>query len=342
MESKVDKLLHIIEKLQVENQKLEKENQRLKKNKDKNRKPIKTTKKQIIDYWSRVEDECGLSVDWAEAEERCWRCGYKKRLQRCHIIPDSLGGKDEPSNLVLLCTRCHIDAPNVESKTFMWDWIRSNGTSFYDTFWSLRAQKEYEFIYNKSFIEELKQRDLLSPRDLEKFWNIPIGRSVNHFAHPWKNDSTNAGLLRMRLEEYDKTYTNKETKSEQFRDKEKKFDNMIFRICEIAKKYNWNVWEGRTKNPFSITLNTFIDMKKKKGVSIKLCRDNVYRGCFTNEINPNNNKVSEYTIEIGEENSEVIEFVEKEILKFVNKYGKTEKQEYIFTINPIYHLRDEK
>lgn len=129
---------------------LEEENRKLKRKKEKKKRPrIKTTKKEIVDYWSSIQDECGLSVDWAEAEERCWRCGYKKKLQRCHIIPDSLGGKDEPSNLVLLCERCHIDAPNIESKTFMWDWIRANGTSFYDTFWQKRAEKEYEFIYKK-------------------------------------------------------------------------------------------------------------------------------------------------------------------------------------------------
>ena len=94
----------------------------------------------------------------------------------------------------------------------MWDWIRANGTSFYDTFWSLRAQKEYEFIYHKSFIDELRERNILSHKDIESFFSIPTGRSVNHFAHPWKNDSTNAGLLRMRLEEYDKRHANKKSK----------------------------------------------------------------------------------------------------------------------------------
>lgn len=84
---------------------LEKENKELKEKltKRKSREKIKTTKKEIIDYWAVRQDECELSVDWAEAHERCWRCGYKKTLDRCHIIPDSLGGKDEPKNLVLLC-----------------------------------------------------------------------------------------------------------------------------------------------------------------------------------------------------------------------------------------------
>lgn len=302
---------------------------------------IKTSKKDIVEYWEEKIDECGLSVDWSEAKERCWRCGYEKRLQRCHIIPDSLGGKDEPSNLVLLCERCHIDAPNVESTTFMWDWIKANGTSFYDTFWNIRAQKEYEFIYKKTFIDELKERDIISPRDFEIFWNLPIGRSVNHFAHPWKNDSTNAGLLRMRLEEYDKRYKNKVAKSKTFREKEDKFNNIVRMICNIAKEYNWNVWEGRTQNPFSITINSFISIGKSKGISIKLCRNNKYKACFTNEVNPNNNRASEYVIELGEDEKEVEKFVREEVEKFYIKYGKNEKQEYVFTINRIYRLRED-
>lgn len=337
-----DRLETRIEELEKEVEELKRENAKLKERKNKNKRPpIKTTKKEIVDYWERIEDECGLSVDWAEAKERCWRCGCERKLQRCHIIPEPLGGKDEPSNLVLLCERCHIDAPNVESKTFMWDWIRANGTSFYDTFWDIKAQKEYEFIYHKTFMEELIGRDILSPRDLAIFYSLPIGRSINHFAHPWKNDSTNAGLLRMRLEEYDKKYPNKKPKSKVFREKEKKFDNVVRAICHIAEEYEWNVWEGRTKNPFSITINTFISMEKQKAISIKLGRNNKYRACFTKETNPNNNKASEYTIEIGESIEEVEDFVRKEVEKFDKENGRKEKQKYVFTINPIYRLREE-
>ena len=31
--------------------------------------------------------------------------GCERNLQRCHIIPDSLGGKDEPANIVLVTPR---------------------------------------------------------------------------------------------------------------------------------------------------------------------------------------------------------------------------------------------
>lgn len=337
-----DNLLATIEELKRELEEVKKENEKLKSRKNKNKRPpIKTTKKEIVDYWERIEDECGLSVDWADAEERCWICGYKRELQRCHIVPEPLGGKDEPSNLVLLCKKCHIEAPNVESKTFMWDWIRANGTSFYDTSFISKAQKAYEFIYHKSFIEELKDRDILSPRDLAIFNSLPIGRSINHFAHPWKNDSTSAGLLRMRLEEYDKRHPNKKMKSKIFREKEKKFDKIVGMICDIAKEYNWNVWEGRTKNPFSITINAFISKEKQETISIKLGRGNKYRACFTKEINPNNNKASDYTIEIGEDYKKVEDFVRKEVEKFDKENGRKEKQEYVFTINPMYRLREE-
>ena len=204
-----EKVLKELEELKKENIVLKEKINKLENRKRRKRKPIKTTKQEIIEYWEVIQDESGLSIDWAEAGQRRWRCGYEKRLQRCHIIPDSLGGKDEPANLVLLCERCHIDAPNVESKTFMWDWIRANGTTFYDTFWNLRAEKEYEFIYHKQFAEELIERNIITNEAIKEFCLLPIGRSVNHFAHPWKNDSTNAGLLRMRLEAYDKKYKNR-------------------------------------------------------------------------------------------------------------------------------------
>jgi 5-methylcytosine-specific restriction endonuclease McrA len=80
---------------------------------------IRTQLKDIVAYWETLQDESGLSVDWAEALERCWRCGYKSALQRCHIVPDALGGSDTPSNFVLLCGRCHREAPNVADAEFI-------------------------------------------------------------------------------------------------------------------------------------------------------------------------------------------------------------------------------
>lgn len=309
--------------------------------KKKKRSKIKTTKKEIVDYWSRRKDETLLSVDWSEAETRCWRCGYKSKLQRCHIIPDSLGGEDTPSNFVLLCGRCHIDAPNVEDENFMWDWIIANKEIFYDTFFQKRAFKEYEFIYNKKFTDELKERDILSQRDYDIFFGLPIGRTTNHFAHPWKNDSTEAGILKMRLDAFDAKYKSRHRKSKTYREKEKKFESLVWDLWNIAKEFNFNVWEGKTSNPFSITLSAFIKIGCSLKISVKLSKNNKYVACFTDEYNPNNIKVKDYNINLGTDNANVKRFIKSEINEFCKEYGKPEKQEYVFTINPIFHLRED-
>ena len=59
-------------------QELIQEIMRLRKRKNNKRISIKTKKRDIVDYWSKIKDECLLSVDWSEAETRCWRCGYQK------------------------------------------------------------------------------------------------------------------------------------------------------------------------------------------------------------------------------------------------------------------------
>ena len=153
----------------------------------------------------------------------------------------------------------------------------------------------------------------------------------------------------MRLEEYDRTHSKKQIKGQSFRDKEEKFDHFVHQVCGLAMKYNWNVWEGRTANPFAVTLSTdigykegiYYKLKARRAISIKLCRDNVYRACFTEETNPNNNRVGDYTIEVGKENEEAVDFLQSEIEKFVKVNGIAEKQDYVFTINPIYHVREE-
>ena len=38
---------------------------------------------------------------------RCQRCGGKDRLECHHVIPQSAGGADVPSNLRMLCLGCH-------------------------------------------------------------------------------------------------------------------------------------------------------------------------------------------------------------------------------------------
>lgn len=104
------------------------------------------SKDKILQWHYKNTDECGLGCDADEWHHRCWRCGYIKDLERCHIIPDSLGGKNIPSNYVLLCNACHQEAPNVNDKKFMFEWIKTTCISSYDTFWCLRDSFEEVMI----------------------------------------------------------------------------------------------------------------------------------------------------------------------------------------------------
>lgn len=44
-------------------------------------------------------------------------------LERAHIIPDALGGPDEPANLIMLCVRCHERSPDWPDPSEMERWI---------------------------------------------------------------------------------------------------------------------------------------------------------------------------------------------------------------------------
>ena len=103
---------------------------------------MKTTKKQIVEWGMSNINECGYGVDASEMSSRCWRCGYERETERCHVIPKSLGGPDIPSNYRLLCSDCHHEAPNVNDPNAMDDWIRETCVSCYDTYWKIRKQVE--------------------------------------------------------------------------------------------------------------------------------------------------------------------------------------------------------
>ena len=174
---------------------------------------INTTKREIVDYWFSRIDECGLSVDASEAHERCWRCGCEKSLERCHIVPYSLGGKDEPSNFVLLCKRCHIDNPNLSDPEIMWDWIRAYGVPLYDTFWDLLGMREYKFIYKKDFFEEFIDIGITDTEEVRKIMDEYVPKIVkeakHHYGHPYMNSATIAGTYRMIIKYVAKRYNKK-------------------------------------------------------------------------------------------------------------------------------------
>lgn len=307
------------------------------------RKPIKTKISEIIDYWIRFEDECDLNFDWSEANTICWRCGCERKLERCHIIPYSLGGKDEPSNFVLLCSECHQEAPNVESKTFMWDWIKSYHCPFYNTFWQKRAIEEYERIYHKDFYDELFERDIITDHAIFEFWNLKTGKTSYHFGHPYGNVSTIAGNYKLHLDAFDKKYPNGKYSKLNSIEREKDFEALTNRICELAVKYNFSVWEGASRNPYSLCIYSFFPKCKKYwSISIKMKKDGYFM-CVSNETNPNNIPVKSFIVNIGDNQTLILKAIQVGIKEFISTYGKPKNEHPVFfVIDPHWRRKNEK
>lgn len=107
---------------------------------------ILPSKALIFDHWKDRFREIGIFIDWGEPS--CWACGFhygskydikssdasmpqildgweRMPLQRCHIVPRSLGGTDELSNLFLMCRECHDLAPNTSIPEVFFEWVRA-------------------------------------------------------------------------------------------------------------------------------------------------------------------------------------------------------------------------
>lgn len=173
------------------------------------RENIKTTQKQIVEYWSKRINDMDIFVDWSEAEKHCWRCGSPENLQRAHIVPDSLGGFDSPDNLILLCDKCHSEAPNVTDPEIMWDWLTAYNSYRLYSFETLMALREYEFIYKSSFESDLqyvlkkskRTRDEFDYSEMKKLIFSKGEETSTHFGQSNINTSTFAGMMRMFLKD---------------------------------------------------------------------------------------------------------------------------------------------
>ncbi len=155
---------------------------------------METTHREIVEYWAVNLNESGLSVDIAEADKLCWRCSQKRSLQRCHIVPRSLGGSEAPSNLVLLCAQCHAEAPNVEDSDFMWVWLRAHAVSFYGLYWYQRGFREYEFIFGKKPFSNLENMEEIMPK-VRLAIETYLANTSTHWGQGKINPATIAWLL---------------------------------------------------------------------------------------------------------------------------------------------------
>lgn len=113
---------------------------------------------EVRPYSEKKDGDDLVILDWAETE--CWACGRRtvsprreeqiiractikkngqendfdfkklwgypeitKKYERCHIVPEALGGKDEPSNLFLLCPECHSLSPDTVNPASFFRWV---------------------------------------------------------------------------------------------------------------------------------------------------------------------------------------------------------------------------
>ena len=131
-------------------------------------------KSQIFEAWKDRLGELGFFIDWGEPS--CWACGFhygakydiKKSdagwseilrcwdripLQRCHIVPRSLGGANDPTNLFLMCRECHDLAPNTTIPEVFFEWAQRQ--SFY-----VRDSSKILAAFNAYGIEPADQEEL--------------------------------------------------------------------------------------------------------------------------------------------------------------------------------------
>lgn len=47
----------------------------------------------------------------------------KSGLNRCHIVPHAMDGKDTPQNLFLMCGNCHIESPDTKNREGFFRWV---------------------------------------------------------------------------------------------------------------------------------------------------------------------------------------------------------------------------
>ena len=151
------------------------------------------SKGEIFKYWKNRLEKLGFFVDWGEPG--CWACGFhynskydlrdsrarwakvvakweKIPLQRCHIVPRSLGGSNKASNLFLMCRECHDLSPNTASREVFFDWARTQ------CFWHREMAKMKaamdSFEIEEAHLDELS--DLMRSKKFRSWAAKRIGR----------------------------------------------------------------------------------------------------------------------------------------------------------------------
>ena len=118
--------------------------------KNQQKKATMPTRQEIANWWANTSEGQARILDIKERLDinlfgslgcieidtpHCWACDKTLRrgrsnynskdlgLHRCHVIPRAHGGSNHPSNLVLMCTDCHKDNPDLKDEFGFWWWF---------------------------------------------------------------------------------------------------------------------------------------------------------------------------------------------------------------------------
>jgi hypothetical protein len=120
-----------------------------------------------------------------DEEPVLWSVWNKTVLERCHLVPHALGGPDSPENLVLLCGRCHRDAPDVGSADHMLWWVGDRkpwGATLRDALTDALRQAaitEAQIVGFNARVHEDPGEYVRSMRQLVAEFAVPVGGSFS-------------------------------------------------------------------------------------------------------------------------------------------------------------------
>lgn len=160
-------------------------------------------KKELIrinNYWLKEFDHL------EENYPTCFICGKETNLQLCHLIPDKLGGTKEPDNIVLLCSRCHSNAPNIAIPQIMIDWIHEE-TLKYDLTTHMKLNDiSIRFKYLYSIFTRLQQTfgNVKNITDIFPFVDSKLHKNVLCVPQYFEANNNTLSLYYKYLSEYDK------------------------------------------------------------------------------------------------------------------------------------------
>jgi 5-methylcytosine-specific restriction endonuclease McrA len=141
------------------------------------------SKAETFFHWKDRLVDMGIFIDWGEPS--CWTCGFhygskydikssdaswskilngweRIPLQRCHIVPRSLGGMDESSNLFLMCRECHDLQPNTALPEIFLEWACTQN-------WMRRETAKIEEALRSFAIVSEERKELLELIDSSEF-----------------------------------------------------------------------------------------------------------------------------------------------------------------------------